>query len=118
MSIQDWLTVVGILIVIVGLAVSTYGAVLIYRADVPRNDWILSAVYEAASKPSYAVIAPSGYHPQVEREEAFERVRQLGAQTKKYEKVSKTGMAWIFSGFLVQVVGNGLMIAAYRFAGL
>jgi len=118
MSVQYCLEVIGIVIVIFGLGVSTIGAVLIYRADVPRNDWILSALYEVARRPTHAVFAADDWDPQQEREQTLAHVRQLKDQTKRYEKVSKSGMRWIFVGFIVQVVGNTVMLTAVRYAGL
>ena len=113
MSLQDCLTITGIIIVILGLGASTYGAVLIYRADYPRNDWIIEAIATAAAKPSYGVIAPDGWHPEQDRQKARERSEEVRNKTNEYALVSKRGMGWIFAGFLVQVVGNLFIVYAY-----
>lgn len=113
MSIQDCLTIAGIMIVIFGLGASTYGAVLIYRADYPRNDWIIEAIATATAKPNYGVIAPDGWHPEQDRQKALERAEEVRVQTSKYALISKKGMAWIFAGFLIQVIGNLFIVYAY-----
>ena len=113
MSLQDCLTIGGIIVVIVGLGASTYGAVLIYRADYPRNDWIVEAIATAAAKPSYGVIAPDDWHPEQDRQKARERSDEVRIKTNEYALVSKRGMGWIFAGFLVQVLGNLFIVYAY-----
>lgn len=112
-AIQVALSISGIVIVIIGLSVSTFGAVLIYRADFPRNDWIVEAATTAASKPSYAVIAPNGYSPEIEIGQGYLRGIQLREQTQQYALVSKRGMRFIFAGFIVQVIGNVFFIIGY-----
>lgn len=116
MTTQPWITIVGIVIVIGGLAISTYGAILIYRADRPRNDWILEALWEGASKPSGAVFSDGPSLGEV-RWRASQRVEEVSEQARRFDRTSKRGMVWIFSGFLVQVAGNVLFIAAYFMTG-
>ena len=113
MSIQDCLTIAGIAIIIIGLGASTYGAVLIYRADHPRNDWIIEAIQTAASKPSYGVIAPNGWHPEQDRSAASGRAEEVRSKTNQFALVSKRGMGWIFAGFIIQVIGNIFIVYGY-----
>lgn len=98
--------IAGITLVLIGLGVGTYGAYVIYRADFPRNDWIVEALYSAAPKPSYAVIAPSGYSPSAEREEGFRKAQEVMNQARSYANTSRKGMMAIGLGFVFQVVGN------------
>ena len=113
MSLQDYLTITGIIVVIIGLGASTFGALLIYRADYPRNDWIIEAIATAEAKPSYATIAPDGWHPGQDRQRARERAEEVRSKTNEYALVSKKGMGWIFVGFAVQVIGNLFIVYAY-----
>lgn len=96
-----------------GLGASTCGAVLIYRADYPRNDWIIEAIQTAASKPSYGVIAPNGWHPEQDRHTASVRANEVRNKTNQFAIVSKRGMGWIFAGFIVQVIGNIFIVYGY-----
>ncbi len=98
--------IIGILLVLVGLSVGTYGAYVIYCADFPRNDWIVEALSNAASKPSYGVIAPSGYSPSTEREQGSKRTEEIMQQSQNYVKTSRKGMMAIGIGFVFQVIGN------------
>jgi hypothetical protein len=102
-----------VVIIISGLAASTYGAVLIYRADYPRNDWIIEAIETAAAKPSYGVIAPNGWQPEQDKHYADTRAEEVRSKTTEYALVSKRGMGWIFAGFLIQVVGNVFIVYGY-----
>jgi hypothetical protein len=98
--------IISILFVLVGLSVGTYGAYVIYRADFPRNDWIVEALYNAASKPSYAVIAHDGYSPSAEREMGSKRAKEVMQQSLSYAIMSRKGMMAIGIGFVLQVIGN------------
>lgn len=98
--------IIGILFILVGLGVGTYGAYVIYRADFPRNDWIVQALYDTASNPSYAVIAPDGYSPSAEREMGFKRAQEVMQQSLNYANTSRKGMMAIGIGFVFQVIGN------------
>lgn len=110
---QEYLTIAGVTVVIAGLGFSLWGALLLYRADFPRNDWILDAVLNSAQTPTYARIAPEGYQPGAEINEKLASARKIIAETSAYAKKSKQGLFIIFLGFVVQVAGNSLMIAAY-----
>jgi hypothetical protein len=103
---QPEMETIGILLVLLGLGAGTYGAYVIYRADFPRNDWIVDALYNAASKPSYGVIAPNGYSPSAEREQGLERAREVMQQGQNFAKTSRKGMMAIGIGFVLQVIGN------------
>lgn len=98
--------IIGILFVLVGLGVGTYGAYVIYRADFPRNDWIVEALHTAALKPSYAVIAHDGYNPSAERDMGFKRAQEVMQQSQNYANTSRKGMMTIGIGFVFQVIGN------------
>jgi len=98
--------IIGILLALVGLGAGTYGAYVIYRADFPRNDWIVEALYNAASKPSYAVIAPDGYSPFAERDMGLKRAQEVMQKTQSYANTSRKGMMAIGIGFVFQVIGN------------
>jgi hypothetical protein len=105
LSIQNCLTITGIIIVIIGLGASTYGAVLICRAYYPRNEWIIEAIKTAVAKSSYGTISPDEWHPEQDRKKACERSSEVRREADNYALVSKRGMRWIFVGFLVQVGG-------------
>ena len=98
--------IIGILLVLSGLGVGTYGAYVIYRADFPRNDWIVEALHNTALKPSYGVIAPNGYSPSAEREQGFRRAQEVMQQSQSYASTSRKGMMAIGVGFVLQVIGN------------
>lgn len=98
--------IAGILLVLLGLGVGTYGAYEIYRADFPRNDWILGALYNAASKPSYAVIAPPSYDPSADREASLAVAGHVRDQAQRYVDITRRGMMAIGLGFMFQVIGN------------
>jgi len=102
--------IIGILLVLVGLGVATYGAYIFYRTDFPRNNWIIEALNIAASKPSYAVFAPDDYNPDLERKIATARTEELIKQTESYAKSSRKGMYAIGLGFIFQVFGNVLLL--------
>jgi hypothetical protein len=102
--------ITGIVIVIIGLALSAVGAFIIYKADFPRNAWLLNVATVAASRPSYGVIAPNTWSPQAERTDNLAGVEQMRQETERYATSSRIGMAWILSGFLTQVAGNTVLI--------
>lgn len=104
--VENWIAISGMLIVNVGLVISILGAVKIYSADSPRSDWILESAYDIAERPSYAVIASNGYSPQAEKYEGRGRANELRLQIDEFNKRNKDGMRLIFSGFIIQVVGN------------
>lgn len=107
--------ILGISMIVMGLVVGTYGAYVIYRADFPRNDWIVDALYTAASKPSYGVIAPSSYSPIAEREKGFQEAQDVMDQSQNYARTSRKGMMAIALGFVFQVIGNVLLLAPLIF---
>ena len=100
----------SILLIVFGLGVSTYGAYIIYRADYPRNDWILEALQSAASRPSYAVFAPDDYDPAAEKEQNFRRVQEVLQQSEVYASKGRKGMKAIAMGFAIQVLGNLMLL--------
>jgi hypothetical protein len=84
---KNWITITGVLIVNFGLAISMLGAIKISRADFPRNDWILEALYSSANSPSYGVISPAGYNPQAERADKIQKVQEIRKQTERLKGV-------------------------------
>jgi len=104
--------IAGIVLILIGLAAGTYGAYIIYRADYPRNDWILEALVTSAQRPTYGVIAPSGYDPSAEREQALARAREFVEESKRFVQRSRLGMGGILIGFVLQALGNGLLLWA------
>ena len=113
--IENWVSVTGMFIVNLGLLISILGAVKIYRADSPRNDWILDAAYAIAERPTYGVIAPSGYSPKAEKHEARSKAKELADNISKYNKTNKNGMGLIFIGFIIQFIGNMLWGLLYLY---
>jgi len=102
----------GILLVLLGLVAGTYGAYLLYRADHPRNDWILKALYSVAERPTYGVIAPSGWSPSGEKESALAEARIFMEESQRFIKQSRRGMKAIWGGFVLQAIGNVLLLWA------
>ena len=114
-TVENWPAITGMLVVNIGLIVSITGAVKIYRADSPRNDWILQTTMELANKPRYAVFAPNDYNPQSEKQEALENANKLIAEIDKFNNINKKGMKLIFLGFIIQFIGNMLWGWFYLF---
>ena len=110
---MDWLSIVGVAVVVIGLCISIVGAIKIYKADFPRNEWIIHAATTAATRPSHAVIAPNGYNPQSELMENLNQVETIKKENNTYAKESRGGMAWIIAGFIVQVAGNIVLVIPY-----
>jgi hypothetical protein len=102
--------ITGITLILIGLGVATYGAYVIYRADFPRNNWIVEAMNSAASKPSYGLISTDDYNPDLEREQALARTQEVIKQTESYAKTSRRGMLAIGLGFIFQALGNILLL--------
>ena len=114
--INNWVAICGMLIVNVGLIISILGAIKIYKADTPRNEWILESAYQVASKPSYGVIAPNGYSPQAEISQSTNKAKELGEQITKFNEQNKKEMLLIFCGFGIQFVGNMFWGFIYLYA--
>ena len=104
--LENWLSITGMFIVNIGLGISILGAVRIYRADSPRNNWILDAAYTISSVPSYGIIAPDTYNPEHEKSEKLKKVNELKNQIESFNAKNKSGMKLIFIGFSIQTIGN------------
>lgn len=102
----------GIILVLFGLGAGTYGAYVLYRADYPRNDWILAALYSAADRPTYGVIAPAGWSPAAEKETAFAEATKFSQASQLFAEQSRKGMKLILAGFVLQAVGNAFLLWA------
>jgi hypothetical protein len=109
------LETVGILFTLAGLVAATYGAYALYRADYPRNEWILKALYSAAERPTYGVIAPTGWSPVAEKESALAEARKFVEENERFIKQSRHGMRAIWSGFILQAIGNVVLLCAPHF---
>ena len=108
--VENWVNTIGMLVVInIGLFISIYGAIKIYRADKPRNDWILENALELADVPRYGVIAHNGYNRGAEKELNLKRVREIKEQMDKHDSINRLGMKYIFIGFIIQFAGNSLL---------
>jgi len=103
---ENWVSITGMLVVNIGLGISIWGAVKIYRADSPRNDWILDAVYLLSNVPTYGIIAPNNYSPQDEKEEKLKKIKGLKKEINDFNRKNKSGMKLIFIGFIIQFIGN------------
>lgn len=102
--------IVGIVTVVLGLLLGTYGAYLIFQADFPRNDWIVECLEQISEKLRYGLIAPDNWDPETEKQTALIRAREVAAQAKRYAQQSRRGMGAILFGFLFQFAGNGMLL--------
>lgn len=101
---------IAVMLVGIGLLLSTIGAWRIWQSDRPKTDWILRSLMSAAEKPPYAVLAPDDADWESLRTAQLAEVRSIHNDIKKNAECGRLGMALVFVGFAFQFLGNAILI--------